>query len=56
MKAKNGNEKIFSMKIRKLRDDFLVQQKVHKSIPSYDDLLASKGYNHRMLLTFSIGQ
>jgi hypothetical protein len=30
----------------------LVQQKVNKSIPSCDDLLASKGHNHRMLLTF----
>jgi hypothetical protein len=29
-------------------DDFLVDT----SIPSDDDLLASKGYNHGMLLTF----
>jgi hypothetical protein len=52
MKAKNGDEDIFSVKYENLTDDFLVQQKVDRSIPSCDDLLASKGHNHRMLLTF----
>ncbi len=29
-----------------------MQQKVDRSIPSCDDFLASKGHNHKMLLTF----
>ncbi len=31
-----------------------MQQKVDISIPSYDDLLASKSHNHIMLLTFQM--
>jgi hypothetical protein len=52
MKAENGDEEIFFVKIIFFYDDSLVQQKVDISIPSCDDIFASKGHNHRMLLTF----
>ncbi len=52
MKVENGDEKIFLVKIENLTSNFLVQQNVDKSIPSCEDLIASKGHNHGMLLTF----
>jgi hypothetical protein len=52
MKAKNGDQKILFVRIIDLTDDFLMQQKVNRSIPSCDDLIASKGHNHKMLLAF----